>query len=495
MKEIMQNKNTFTRIILSSLIVTLLSCNNLDLSPISSYNAESFYKTQSDFKLAVTGLYDKLQDLHSYSYYPFCLEARSDNVNTETVYDAGICSQFVDNETTSALAGMWQYLYQLVDRSNAILKRIDDATFTNEDYRKYYKGEAYFMRGYAYFQLGFLFGGVPLVDSQKNADEIKTIVRSSLDDTFAFAAKDLSQAAKLLPATWPATTELGKATQYAAKGFLARMYLFQKKYSDAKPLLYDIISSGKYVMATNFGDCFIDKYDNSAEHVFQIQYMSGNVGEGNVLPVVSAPESIKSDLFPQGGGSPYLHVAYDLYNSYSSGDIRRDWTIQKGYTNKSGGVDNVTCFYIKFAHGTIPATKDDYEVNLPLLRYTDVLLMYAEVLNELGYSANSESFTILNKVRSRAGLAAQTSTDLPDQASFRTAIFNERRWEFAGEFIRWFDIVRSGNAVSIMNTFLARAENGSSRYNMKDTQTIFAIPQYELNINTNRTVIWQNPGY
>jgi hypothetical protein len=491
----MKKINILAGILMIMFLTIFLSCNKLDLSPISSYNANSFYKTESDFKTAVNGIYDKLQDLYYYSVYSQGIEARSDNVNMNTGYDAGIMSKFIDDASTGATEAIWQYCYQMIDRSNAVIDQIDAGTFTTESYRNYYKGEAYFLRGYAYFQLGFLFGGVPLVEKQMTAAEIALIARSTQDETFALAAKDLTQAATLLPEKWPSTSELGKATKYAANGILARLYLFQKKYSDAKPLLSDIISSGKYTMATKYGDCFIDQYDNSTEHVFQIQYKSGNVGEGNILPVVQAPENILSTMFPQGGGSPFLYVSSDLYDSYDPTDLRRNWNIQKGYTAKGNIVDLVTCFYIKYAHGSIPATKDDYEVNLPILRYTDVKMMYAEVLNELGYVANGEAFTILNEVRSRAGLAAKTSSDLPDKASFGTAIFNERRWEFADEFLRWYDIVRSGNAMTIMNNFLARPENGSTLYKMKDTQTIFAIPQYELDINKDTKIMWQNLGY
>jgi hypothetical protein len=427
---------------------------------------------------------------------PLCLEGRSDNVICDTGYDAGTASKFIDDATTGATRAIWQYLYQMIDRSNAVIDQIDGGTFANEDYRKYYKGEACFMRGYAYFQLGFLFGGVPLIDRQMKVAEIAQTARSTQEETFAFAAGDLTQAATLLPATWPSSSsELGKATKYAAEGILARMYLFQKKYAEAKTLLADIISSGKYTMATSYRDCFLDSYDNSTEHVFQVQYKSGNVGEGNVLPVVQAPEAIVSSMFPQGGGSPFLYVSSDLYDSYETGDIRRDLDIQKGYTAKGGTIDLVTKFYIKYAHGSIPATKDDYEVNLPVLRYTDVKMMYAEVLNELGYSNTGDAFKYLNEVRTRAGLAAKTPAQLPDQASFRAAIFNERRWEFADEFLRWYDIVRSGNAMTIMNNFLSRSENGTTLYKMKATQTLFAIPQYELDINKDTEIMWQNPGY
>jgi len=493
----MKNKNIFIVMLLSTFILTVTSCkSNLDLSPVSSYNAASFYKTQSDFQLAANGLYSELQNLYFYSDYPNCIESRGDNVNTQTQYDAGLFCQFLDNATTTSLAEMWQYCFQLIDRSNAILAKIDAGTFTTEAYRSYYKGEAYFMRGFAYFYLGQMCGGVPLLNKQVSASDILSIKRSTQNETFAFAASDFTQAISLLPPVWPTSAELGKATKYAAEGILARMDLFQKKYSDAKPLLADIISSGNYVMATNYSDCFVDKFDNSPEQIFQIQYTSGNVGQGDKLPVIWAPQPIKSAMFPQGGSSQFLHVSNDLYNSYTAGDIRRNFNIQNGYTNMSGVVDNVTKFYIKYAHGTIPSTIDDYAVNLPVLRYTDVKLMYAEILNEEGYSAGGDAFTILNTVRNRAGLTtALTSVDLPDQTSFRNAIFNERRWEFAGEFLRWWDIVRSGNAMTIMNNYLQLPENGTSLYKMLATQTIFAIPQYELQINPNTNIIWQNPGY
>ncbi len=491
----MKIKNIPILILLPALLMTVVSCNDqLDLSPISSYNADSFYSTQSDFELAINGIYDSFQDVHYYSEIPFSLEGRSDNVTADTQYDPGKLSKFIDDETTGSLESIWYDYWIMIDRCNAVLDQVDDGTFDDENYRNYYKGEAYFMRGYTYFQLGWLYGGVPLIDHQMSTDEISETARSSQDETFTFAAGDLTQAASLLPESWSGS-EIGKATKYAAEGMLARLYLFQGNYLSAKPLLSDIISQGNYEMASEYSHCFLDAYDNSSEHILQVQYASGDVDEGNELPIVSAPEDIESDMFPSGGGSPYLHVSSDLYNSYENGDIRRDFNIQKGYTNMSGVVDTVTCFYIKYSRGTIPSTENDYEVNMPVLRYTDVKLMYAEVLNEESYVADGDAFTILNAVRDRAGLDPLTSTDLPDQSSFRTALFNERRWEFAGEYLRWFDLVRSGNAESVMNTFLQRKENGTNLYSMEDYQLIFAIPQYELDVNSNTDVMWQNPGY
>ena len=312
----------------------------------------------------------------------------------------------------------------MIDRCNAVIDQIDAGTFTDETRRSNLKGEAYFFRGYAYFQLGWMYGGMPLVDHQMKVDEIKLTKRSTQAETFTQASNDLTKASQLLPEVW-ATKDVGKATKYAAQGILARLYMFQKNYSGAKPLLQGIINSGKYQMASSYANCFIDKYDNSTEHVFQIQYKTGNLGEGNGFVAYEVPQFFRSALFPLGGISGAMIVSPDLYNAYENGDLRRDFNIQKGYINSSGQVDTETLYFIKYGHGSIPTTSiTDYEVNMPLLRYTDVKLMYAEVLNEEAYSSTGEAFSILNEVRTRAGLSPLTSTQVPSQEAFRTAMLH-----------------------------------------------------------------------
>ncbi|MGV8138873.1 MAG: RagB/SusD family nutrient uptake outer membrane protein [Mangrovibacterium sp.] len=491
----MKNKNRLAGILLAIATMTVFSCKDyLDLSPISSYNTGSFYQTEEDFELAVNGIYDILQSLVNTT--ALTLEGRSDNVQDDVInsYDNNLVHRFIDDESVSYLTTIWSYYWKMIDRSNAIIGQIDAVKFDDEEYKSYYKGEAYFFRGYAYFQLGWMYGGVPLIDHQMKVDEIKTTARSSQVETFSFAASDLTQAAQLLPEVW-AAKKLGKATKYAAQGILARMYLFQKNYTGAKPLLLSIINSGKYQLAASYANCFLDTYDNSPEHVFQVQFTSGSLGEGNSFVAYEVPEFIRSSLFPTGGTSGANMVSYDLYNSYESGDLRRDFSIQKGYKNSSGVTDEVTLYYIKYAHGTIPTTKTDYGVNMPILRYTDVRLMYAEVLNEESYAATGEAFNIINGIRNRAGLSPLTSSHASSQEAFRDAILRERRVEFACEYLRWFDLLRTGKAMSVMNTFLSRSEEGSGKYKMEEYRSIFAIPQYELNVNPNTEYMWQNPGY
>ncbi len=494
----MKNKNILKVIFLVIITMIIFSCTKiLDLNPISSLSSAGFYKTQKDFELAVIGIYDALQGLTN-QLIPSDMESRSDNITAAGTTgqwgtDYALFSKFIDNSASVDVTAMWQRFWNMIDRCNAVIDRIDAGTFNDEARRSNLKGEAYFFRGYAYFQLGWMFGGVPLINHQMRIEEIRTTTRSTQAETFAFAANDLTQAAELLPEVWP-SAELGKATKYAAQGILARLYMFQQKYSDAKPLLQSIIASGKYQMATSYADCFLDNLDNSPEHVFQIQYISGNIGEGNPFVVFLVPSVIRSALFPSGGGEG-MKVSKDLYESYENGDSRRDFTILKGFTTVGGQIDTVSPYFIKYAHGKIPSDRTDYGVNMPVLRYTDVKMMYAEVLNEESYNPSGEAFSILNEVRTRAGLTSLTSVQVPTQDAFRNAMLRERRVEFACEYLRWFDLLRTGKAMEVMNTFFARPEEGSGTYKMEEYRSLLAIPQSEMDVNRDTKYMWQNPGY
>jgi hypothetical protein len=337
---------------------------------------------------------------------------------------------------------------------------------------------------------------MPLIDKSMTIDEIKKIARSTSDETLAFAAEDYKKAISLLPAEWIAASK-GRATKYAAEGMLARLYMFQSNFSAAKPFLNDIIASGKYTMESNYVNCFTDSHDNGTERVWEIQFTGGQLGEGNFFPTGCLPESfLDKTIMPFPGASTAMPVSKSLYNAYEPGDKRRNLSILKGWV-KAGVADTISKFIIKYSHYDTYTPKDasDWANNIPILRYTDVKIMYAEALNEEGYVANGEAFSILNEVRTRAGLAALSATDLPDKVAFRNAIINERRVEFAFEGLRWFDLVRWGLAKNVMNSFFALPEQGNGLYSMKDHQTLFPIPFNEMANYNDAKIMWQNPGY
>ncbi|MBC9928957.1 RagB/SusD family nutrient uptake outer membrane protein [Chitinophaga qingshengii] len=474
---------------------TFAGCNKyLDILPESQYTAGTA-KTETEFKLAVLGAYGTLRNVYT-DYVPENLECHSDDANADNPGNQMAFAQFTLDAAHVDLNYFWQRFFVTINNCNTVLTQIDQANF-NEQMKKAIKGEALFIRGFCYFQLGWQFGGVPLIDKTMSVEEVRKVKRSTQDGTLDFAANDLKTAVDLLPEAW-GTADLGRATRYAAKGVLAKLHLFRKKYTDARPLLEDILQSGKYQLYPNFKDAFTDANNNGPEHIFQLQHKSGTgMGQGNALIYSYVPQDILSPMFPNGGRSTWPHLSRELYEIYEAGDVRRDITIQKGYRTTSQLLDTASIMFVKFAWGTIPLSKEDYAVNKPILRLADVKLMYAEVLNELGYAAGGEAFKQLNDIRVRAHVNAYTATDLPGQAAFRDALFLERRRELAGEFNRWFDIVRQGadKAVAIMNAHFSRADQGSGRYSMKPYMVVFPIPQYELNTNPDKNVIWQNDGY
>lgn len=468
----------------------LISCNDqIDLAPPSNYNTRDFYRTQNDFSLAIGGTYGGLRGIHSMQY-PLLLESISDNVSSST---NNAYARYNLADTDPYVLNLWSAYWTIIMRANNILDQIDQGEFSDESLQDRIKGEALFIRGFCFFQLGWLFGGVPVVDRIMDEGELLQLTRPDVAETFAFAELSLEQAAALLPSE-NTGANTGRATRYAAYGLLGRLYLFTKQYEKGKEALEQVINSGRYHMYEDFVDCFLNTMDNGAEHVFQIQYTAGIVNQGNQLVYTLVPENIRSDKFPNGGRSLWLAVSNDLYESYEESDVRRDVTIQKGYTTSSNVVDEVTLLFIKYAHGTVPLLREDNDVNLSVVRYTDILLMYAEVLNELQFEADGAALTIINDVRNRAQATLYTAMDLNSQSAFREAIFEERRLEFACEFLRWFDIVRRGPefAEPLMNAFLARSDEGSGQYVYDNRFLLLPIPAAERQVNTN---IGQNLGY
>lgn len=466
--------------------------NELQLTPQSDYNAQDFYQSVNDFRQALFGAYGGLRAVHSFDY-PMLVESLSDNVNTQQNTTNAPVARFGFTAGDDRILGVWGAYWSVITRTNNILDQIDDGDFPNEDVRTIMRGETRFIRGFCYFQLGWIFGGMPLIDRVMPAEEIITVRRSTQEETFAFAAADLAAAAAVLPGAQTGDN-IGRANRYAALGILARMHVYARAYEEARPVLEEILAYDGFDPYADFGDCFLNTRDNGSEHVFQIQYTTGLINQGNPLVYSLVPENLRSDLFPQGGRSTWLAVSDDLYERYGADDVRRDITVQKGYTAVNGVVDEQTQLFIKFAHGTVPINKEDNDVNFPVLRITDIRLMYAEVLNEQSYTADGEAMTILNSVRDRAGLVALGAEDLPDQGSFRDSLFAERRKEFACEGLRWFDIVRQGaeRAGVIMETYLARPEEGAGSIAFSTRYLLMPIPESEMR---NNPALTQNPGY
>lgn len=456
----------------------------LNLSPQTERNAVDFFKTPEDFNNAVIGNYAALKLGGIYNSTGSLIwmgEVSTDNTDLGATRQAINVDnyQFIDHNYTSLnsiVYAAWRDHYIGISRSNAILEQIENADI-NADLKSQYSGEAHFLRGLFYFNLVRLFGNVPLVakpiTTSKGADDL---IQATSEEVYQFIIEDLKSAAQKLPLQYNAASA-GRATQGAAKALLGKVYLTRKEYDKAATILKEMISANNYQLLSKYADVFSYATPTNAEIIFNVQYKSGNIGQGSNFWVAFAPWNSRTEVLgPNGGtGGGINRPTVDLVNSFEPGDLRKNFSIQTAYTDLNGRIINER-FVTKYKqYGALP---DNSDVDFPVLRYADVLLMYAEAVNEIGF--NAEAVGYVNDVRARAGLPKTTATD---QSSLRLAIENERRWEFVFESQRWFDLVRTGRYVEIMK---------SKNLNVNDFNILFVIPQREIDLNPS---LIQNRGY
>lgn len=448
----------------------MTSCGDsfFDLEPSSSVTIDKVYKNASDYNVAVMGCYAKLQT--QVSFYTECCEYRSDNlevlaptVGTQDRYDI---DQFEDRPSNGILSDYWANFNNNVYRCNLVLDQIDEAQF-DESLKKQYKGEAMFIRALNYFNMYRIWGGVPTTKHVVTAAEALTIKRSTDDEMYDLIAGDLKEIVdnNYLPDSY-SSSDRGRATSGAAKALLGKVYLTFHKWTEAKDVLAQLI--GKYQLVTSIEDVFSVDNKNNKEIIFAIQFDKDIEGEGHGYWYNI------TNLTDESGQSESLR------NCFSEGDARKEMIT---YVKADSKVYLMKKFYD--LKNTSFNTVGNDQI---LLRYADVVLMYAEALNEISYDASESSIALkqVNDIRERAGLAKLTATDVPTQEAFRKAILDERRCEFPYEGHRWFDMVRMGYAKSVM------AENGK---NIQDYQLLYPIPQTEIEKVGDASILWQNPGY
>lgn len=476
------------------------ACSKLDLVPISSKSVEAFYKTEAHIEQGVVGIYSGLRAAWVTSQSSYMLtESRSDNAFQGQAYNDGPITRFEVTPELPVLNTAWALYYDNINRCNKLLEAVATVEMDAAK-RTTYEAEAKFLRALFYFDLVRLFGGVPLVTKSLTLEESYTINRSSLEEVYDFIVTDLSQAVANLPEEYNDANK-GRATKWAALGFLGKVHVFRSGYpmnknewENARVLFKQIIDSQKFEFFQNYEDIYSFAFEGGKQQVFSILFKGGASGNGNPFPTRNASNDIAPLPVEDGGlpfgGSPFnLFLSADLVNSYELGDMRKDVSILSSWRHKSGDIITTLPTSKKYQNGPVTAA-GDWDIDWIALSYTDVLMMYAECLNELGYDPGGEAFSILNNVRVRAGLSPKTLTDVPDQESYRRWMEEERRHEFAFENLRWFDLVRTDRAFDVMKAFLA--QYGLENNLESKDQYFYPIPQNVRNITPN---IEQNAGY
>lgn len=450
--------------------LSLISCSDsfFDLEPSNSVVTDKVYQSASDFNVAVIGCYSKLQT--QVNFYMECCEYRSDNLNlsapTAGTQDRYDIDHFMEKPSNGILDSYWANFNNNVYRCNMILDRIDAANF-DEKLKKQYKGEAMFIRALNYFNMYRIWGGVPVTKKVVTVDEAMKISRATDEQMLDFLGGDLKTIVEenMLPESYSGE-DLGRATSGAAMALLGKVYLTFHEWDLASDVLSQLI--GKYELIKPVSKVFDVENKMNKEIIFAIRFNKEVEGEGHGYWY--SITNLTDDS----------NQSESLVNSYATNDDRKNLIT---YVNAAANV----CLMNKF----FDVKSDTYNVvgnDQILLRYADVLLMYAEALNEIGYDASEGSVALkqLNDVRERAGLGKLSNVELPDQSSFRRAILDERQREFPYEGHRWYDLVRMGYAKKIMK---------NEGFDIQDYQLLFPIPHNEIEKIGNTEILWQNPGY
>lgn len=478
-------------------VFALTSCSKtfLDVDPQGQQASQQFWQSQDDATKAVNAIYANLRGWTNVAFAPIAVESMpSDDAEKGSTPNDATFMNLYDNFTVTAsegqLQGFWTGQYQNINYCNQVIDNIP-AINMDENLKNRYLAEAKFVRAYSYFRLVRAFGGVPLRLHLPKGTEEYNLPRASADSVYDAMEQDLTDAATVLPQTYPAT-DIGRATKGAALALHAKVAMYRKKWNDVLNYTNQVMTMG-YSLFPNFEQLFRIANENSPESIFEIQatYLASNTAASNSqYSQVQADRDVNPSV-----GWGFNVPTQDLVNAFEPGDPRKDATILfAGETTPQGDVvpqpspGSPTMYnqksYVPFDLSVV--TNQGSDQNIRVLRYADVLLMNAEAANELGNT--TQALASLEMVRARARAMQSDPSVLPkitttDQAPLRQAIWHERRVELAMEFDRFYDLVRQGQAATVLAPKGFKAGKNE----------LMPIPQNEIDLSGG--VLTQNPGY
>jgi len=449
------------------------SCTKkLDQQNPNQQTVETFWQSQDDAIKGVNAIYSTLiEDGTFMRMTPCLLDARGDDVHSNSPWPVlGNMGRFsLGTGDPGGYGWAFSDYYEGVNRANQVLAKVPDINM-DADLKTRLLGQAYFLRGLYFYYLVDLFGQValPLQTATSTADF--HVPQSTAEQGWQQVISDFKQAVDMLPASYsnvngPDKGQTGRATKGAAMAFLGKAYLFNKLYDDAATQFKSVIDLNVYSLVPNYADNFNINKENGPESIFEVQYIEGNNGLSSDFVDTFCPWDVYDDSvtgyeIENGAQNGWNIPTQDMLDAYEQGDKRRAASLNEDFISDEWGY--LVPYVIKF--NSIAKVQFQTGNNFPVYRYADVYLMLAESLNEAGYEAGGDAFHYLNLVRERAGLADKTSATVPDQASLRLVIAHERQVELAFENHRWFDLLRTGTATTVMQAHAAREKQIKASY-------------------------------
>jgi starch-binding outer membrane protein, SusD/RagB family len=484
------------RLALALALVAAPACTDLlTEKPKDRISTDAFFQTAADAKAAIAATYRPLSTGSLWgTNLQWALNAATDesrvgpeeenpNIVALTQLSWTTTNPYIAGSNASG--GAWGGLYQMITRANMVLDRVPAITM-DETQKNQILAEAKFLRALGYFYLVRLYGDVPLVLTL--ADQEANGPRTPQADVFAQIVKDATEAEAVLPASW-GSADKGRATKGAAEALLADQYIWRKDWANAATYAKKIIDGGNYALVPNYIQAFLPGSQNRSEEVFAAQSSSATGAPAIDIAAWEYPRNMNPN---SNGGWGTWQPLQAFIDGYPAGDYRKEVSFFTSGIDPNGNTVTFLPHVYKYRPTARPGQQD---VNWPIYRYAEVLLMYAEALNEQGQTA--EAIGYVNQVRARArnGTGAEgraLPADLPTSltaAEARAAIFDERKFELAFEGKRWFDLVRQGFPV-----FQAAESTDPTviQGNVQPTRLLWPIPQVQIDLNKSLT---QNPGY
>lgn len=493
--------------ILCILVIVLAgnSCADfLEESDRSNFTPENYFKTAEHAQSIVNAMYADLRMGASGDYGGnpyFMTDFLTGTANTKVGQNVHInkirtASNDSDNEYSKS---WWNASYRAIANANFAIEKIPGIEM-DDTQKSRYLGEAYFMRAYFYFNLVRLFGSVPLVLKPVDASSPELYPeQASVDEIYNRIVADLKEAENTA-LRWD--DESGRATMGAVKSLLGSVYLTmagyplqkgREYYALAAAKLKEVIDRNVYYLFDSYADLHNTTLKNKGEHIFMIQYQSGSSIE-NGLQYLYLPYNLDISYYSTETGS--IVVLDEFIEAYETGDKRVEekefyYTNYTSNANRDEVVQFGGYYVYKFFDEEAHLRTAKSGMNYPLMRYADVLLQYAEALNEADGAPSEAAYTYLNQIRKRADLQALSGLS---QEAFRNAVWKERWCELAFENKIWFDMARTRKAWDLKSGAFNNYVGHPFVYGptLKERELLFPIPTGEMKNNKKLT---QNPGY
>lgn len=477
---------SFAVISMTSLTYTACSDGFFDRYPTDSMQMETYLKNDAELQNILLNGYYHLQDITlNVNYVNSLATDEGYDYKKNNSLDHISLNESTWDATLGITSEIWEHCFNMINRCNNVLLKLDNATAAN---RTQYEGEASFLRAYAYFTLVRLFGPVPITKMPiEDYSTLYSYGRSSMDEVYNLIKEDLETAISSLPDNYSADNMKGRATRIAAYTMQADVYMTLQDFTSAQKSIENILTyanqnSERLGLESDVLRIYSSNNPMGKEIIFAAQYNNGATMVANPLMGRSIPAATPSTqpayIYPDGTkstittsqGTSCMLMTWELYNEFkaNNNDQRFQKLVYNGiYTNEYVSVASEEVDVTQEGYTYLPVTLKYFDFGNEgmttcacgndniIYRFADVLLMYAECLNETGTPESASNY--LNQVRTRAGLANTTATT---REEMDIAIENERMLELCFEGHRWYDLVRKGRITEVMEKHFAHRTQG-----------------------------------